>query len=173
MSLEQASYLGQIVGAIAVVASLLFVGVQLRQNTGAVRASASQSHSAVYHGIIASIVDDAGFARIWRRGLEDLASLDPDERVRFVAFASTLFRFYESSHVQWLRGQLDQEHWHTVEQQALSLRGQPGIGVWWQLRRSWHSKPFQDWFEALAPTPPSPLYPLDPSRAAPGSSGDA
>lgn len=31
MSLEQASYVGQIVGAMAVIASLIFVGVQLKR----------------------------------------------------------------------------------------------------------------------------------------------
>lgn len=159
MSLEQASYLGQIVGAVAVIASLLFVGVQLRQNTQAVRASTSQAHAAVYHGIIASIVDSGEFAGIWRRGLADSASLDPDERVRFVSFVSTLFRFYESSLVQWSRGQLDREHWDTVAQQAISLRGQPGIAEWWRLRRGWHSKRFQDWFETLVPTRVDALYP--------------
>ena len=171
MSLEQASYFGQIIGAIAVVASLIFVGVQLRQNTKAVRASTSQAHSAVYHGIIASIVDNAEFAHIWREGLADVTSLDADERVRFLAFASTLFRFYESSQVQWLRGQLDGEHWHTIEQQALSLSGQPGILAWWKLRKDWHSRAFQDWFEALKPTSPARLYALETDTTATGKPG--
>jgi hypothetical protein len=41
MSLEQYSYLAQIIGAVAVVASLIFVGVQVRQNTKAVLAQTS------------------------------------------------------------------------------------------------------------------------------------
>ncbi|HVF35979.1 MAG TPA: hypothetical protein VND91_11710 [Candidatus Saccharimonadia bacterium] len=158
MSLEQASYLSQIVVAIAIVPSLLFVGVQLMQNTKAVRTSASQAHAALYHQIVASLVDDAEFARIWREALADFEARTPDERVRFLAFTSTLFRFYESSHVQWLRGQLDREHWHTIEQMAASLSAQPGIKAWWALRRYWHSEKFRRWFEGLAPLPASALY---------------
>jgi hypothetical protein len=158
MSLEHASFLAQIISAVVVVASLVFVGLQLRQNTKAVRASTSQAHSAMYHDIIASLIDNGEFAQIWRKGLADLANLSADEQVRFVAFASTLFRFYESSHVQWLRGQLDKEHWHTIVQQAATLSGQTGIKGWWKLRKSWHSEAFQAWFEALEPSAGSALY---------------
>jgi len=95
----------------AVIASLIFVGVQLRTATRAVRASTSQAHSALYHAIVVTIVDNGEFANIWRRALVDFDSCSLDERVRFVAQASALFRYYESSRVQWLRGQLDPEHW--------------------------------------------------------------
>lgn len=159
MSLEQASLLSQIISALAVVASLIFVGVQLRQNTEAVRASSSQAHSTTYHALIASIIDDdEQFARIWRQALADLGSLDDDETVRFFAFASALFRFFESSRVQWQRGQLDHEHWHTIEQQAISLSVQPGIQEFWRVRRHWHCREFQDWFASLDPDRAQPIY---------------
>lgn len=69
MSLEQYSDLSQIIGAVAVVASLIFVGVQLRQNTKAVRAQTSQAHAVGYQQIIAGISNSGEFASIWRRGL--------------------------------------------------------------------------------------------------------
>lgn len=158
MSLEQASLLAQIASAVAVIASLLFVGIQLRQAIKTVRASTSQAHSAMYHSINASIIEDAGFARIWRELLADADAGNSDERVRFVAFVSSVFRFYESSRVQWLRGQLDQEHWQTIERQAISYAAQPGIKAWWTLRRHWHSDEFRRWFEALPASDAGPLY---------------
>ena len=75
MSLEQWADLSQIVGGLAVVASLIFVGLQLRQNTDAIRASTSQAHSAMYHAINTSVIDSSDFARIWRAGLSDFESL--------------------------------------------------------------------------------------------------
>lgn len=158
MSLEQTSLLAQIVSAVAVIASLVFVGIQLRQATRAVRASSSQAHSAMYHAIIAHIIENADFARIWRESLVDPNSQGPDERARFLAFASTIFRYYESSRVQWLRGQLDDEHWHTIKQQATSLSGMPGIQSWWQMRQHWHSEEFQRWFASLEPAEGETIY---------------
>lgn len=157
MSLEQASFVAQIISAVAIIASLIFVGVQLRQATRAMRNSSSQAHSAIYSGVISTIIDNGEFASIWRRGLADPESLDEDELVRFIACASAQFRFFESSRVQWLNGQLDGEHWQNIEAQVSSFASQPGIRAWWKIRRDWHSAAFQRWFEALAGTP-GPLY---------------
>jgi hypothetical protein len=159
MSLEQASFLAQILSSILVFASLIFVGVQLRHANKTARAASSQAHSAMYHALITSIInDDLGFATIWRKALGDLDTLSEDELVRFFALASAMFRFFEASRVQWLRGQLDDEHWHTIEQQAITLAVQPGMQSFWVIRRHWHCAAFQEWFEGLPLEEARPLY---------------
>jgi hypothetical protein len=159
LSLEQASFLAQILSAVAVFGSLIFVGVQLRHSNKTARATASQAHSTMYHALITSLInDDLGFATIWRKALVDLNTLSEDELVRFFAFASAMFRFFESSRVQWVRGQLDDEHWHTIEQQAITLAAQPGMQSFWSIRRHWHCKAFQKWFEALPADEARSLY---------------
>lgn len=151
MTLEQLSLVAQIVSAVAVIASLIFVGVQLRQATAAIRASSSEAHAALYTELVHSIIDNADFARIWTIGLEDPKSLSDEEWVRFVAYASALFRQYETSRVQWLRGRLDDEHWRTIENQAISFGRLPGLEAAWKLRGHWYSPDFRAWFEGLRP----------------------
>lgn len=158
MTLEQASLVAQIVSALAVIASLIFVGFQLRQATAAIRASSSQAHSELYTTLVQSIIDHDDFARIWSTGLSDPTALKQEEWVRFVAYASALFRLYESSRVQWLHGRLDDEHWHAVEQQAISFAAQPGLVAAWALRGHWYSEDFRKWFEGLVPCETSPVY---------------
>jgi hypothetical protein len=149
MSLSDLAALGSFVSGIAVMVSLVFLGFQMRQNTKAVKASTSQAHSATYMETLAPLVNNAEMANVWRRGLDDFSSLSPDEEVRFLAFASSLFRYYDASRVQWRHGQLDNEHWHTITQQVVSLAHRPGIMAWWKLRRSWHSPDFQHWIESM------------------------
>ena len=158
MSLEQASFLAQIISAVAVFASLVFVGLQVRQNTNAVRAASSQAHSAMYHGLTDHLVNNKDFAQIWWKGVENLEVLREGEIVRFFAFASSVFRFFEASRVQWLRGQLDDEHWHTVEQHAIALAVKPGVQRFWHLRKHWHCPAFQTWYDSLPTREVSPLY---------------
>jgi len=158
MSLEQLSFLSQIVSAVAVVASLVFVGIQLRHATKAVRASTSQAHSANYYAINSSIIGDGELARIWRESLANFESQSPDAKVRFIALTSSIFRFYESSRAQWLRGQLDPEHWQMIERQATSFASQPGIKSWWKLRRQWHSAEFRNWYEGLPEADSGTIY---------------
>ena len=134
MSLEQASFVAQILSALAVIASLIFVGFQLRKTTSAIRATSSQAHAGLYTDLVRSIIDNPEFARAWSIGLTDPNALKEEEWVQFVAYASALFRLYESSRVQWLNGRLDPQHWHTVERQALDFGHLPGLHLAWKLR---------------------------------------
>jgi hypothetical protein len=149
MTLEQWSFIAQIASAVAVIASLIFVGFQLRRTTEAIRASSSDAYSGAYTGFVSAIAENADFADIWARGLKDPRALTEVEWVRFVAFASAQFRLYDASRVQWLRGRLDDEHWYAVEHHALSLGNQPGMAAAWKLRGYWHSPEFRAWFEGL------------------------
>lgn len=151
MTLEQASLVAQIISAVAVIVSLIFVGFQVKRATAAIRASSSQAHSGLYTDLVQSIIDNENFARIWSIGLTDPKALSEEEWVRFVAYASALFRLYESSRVQWLNGRLDAEHWHTIERQASDFGHLPGLRAAWQLRENWYSAEFRDWFEKLKP----------------------
>ena len=166
MSLEQASFLAQILSAIAVFASLVFVGVQLRQANKVAKAAASQAHSSSYQALTTSLIEDATFASIWRRGLLNLDSLEEDEIVRFFAYSSAMFRVFEAARVQWHCGQLDHEHWHTIEQQAISLSGMPGFQAFWKVRGHWHCAAFRDWFDKLPQLDARPLYHQRPTATA-------
>lgn len=157
MTLEQWSFVAQIISAAAVIASLIFVGIQLRRATDAIRAASSDAYSGAYTHFVQGIVENADVAEIWTRGLKDPRALTEVEWVRFVAYASAQFRLYDSSRVQWLRGRLDTEHWYAVERHALSFGNQPGMAAAWKLRRDWHSPEFRAWFDGLmsdqAPSP--------------------
>lgn len=150
MTLEQWSFIAQIVSAIVVVASLIFVGFQLHKATAAIRATSSQAHWGLYTDLVQSIIDNADFAKIWSIGLTDPKALSEEDWVRFVAYASALFRMYESSRVQWLNGRLDEDHWHTIERQAADFGHLPGLQAAWELRGHWYSPEFRAWFDGLA-----------------------
>jgi len=158
MTLEEWAFVAQIVSAIAVVASLVFVGFQLRHATAAIRATSSQAHSGLYTDLVQSIIDNEDFARTWSAGLADPKALEEHEWVRFVAYASALFRLYESSRVQWLNGRLDEEHWHTIQRQAADFGHLPGLQVAWKLRGHWFSPEFRAWFEGLKPAEAPKVY---------------
>ena len=150
MSLEQWSAIAQIMAAVIGIPSLIFVGIQLGLASKAVRASSSQAHSAMYHELSASIVDNAtGFATIWQDGLTGTASLSEEGRVRFFAFVASLLRFFESARIQWRRKQLYREHWRAIDEQARYLAAQPGVQEYWRERQHWHCQEFQRWFSSF------------------------
>lgn len=167
MSLSDLAAIGSFISGLAVLASLIFVGYQLRQNTQAIRAGASQAHSQNWQQITQPVIDNGEFARIWRLGLEDIDSLTDDERVRFFAAAGAILRFFEGARLQWRHGQLDKEHWHNVEKTAIDFGATAGFKAYWAVRRHWLSSEFQQWYESLAEERVYDLYRRAPAQTAP------
>lgn len=149
MSLTDLASLGSFVSGIAVVITLIFLAVQTRQNTLALRAAASLSLSNAYGELSNVTAVNADMARIWRLGHADINQLSDDERVRFISYLSTAFRFTESTRIQWRLGQLDDEHWRALEADFKDLAMQPGVQAYWRMRRHWHTEAFRKWFESL------------------------
>jgi hypothetical protein len=151
MSLEELSFLSQIISAAVVVASLIFVGFQLKHAAAAIRVASAQSHLDCYTDLAKSVIDNADFSRIWRQGLADPESMTENEWVRFVAYANALFRLYENSRLQWTNDRLDEEHWRTVETQVADFWAMPGLQAAWKARGHGFSDEFRDWFDNYLP----------------------
>lgn len=98
MSLNDLANLGQAVGAIAVVISLIYVAYQIRQNTNAVRAATAQSvheHFASWYHLLAA---DGELSQVVIAGLKDYyASLSEKDKARFVA-TFMAFLSYSQTH---------------------------------------------------------------------------
>jgi hypothetical protein len=78
--------IAELIGALAVVATLLYLATQIRQNVVSLRNSGAWAINeglAVLNGRVST---DAEFADIWMRGLENADSLNAVERERFRAF---------------------------------------------------------------------------------------
>src|SRR5256885_584329 len=85
MNLNDLANLGQIVGALAVVVSLIYVAHQIRQNTNAVRTATAQSvheHFASWYHLLDS---DESLSQVVIDGLKDYGSLSEKNKARFVA----------------------------------------------------------------------------------------
>ena len=82
MSLEQWSYLAQIVGSIGVVASLIFVGLQVRQNTHALQRTEHNATMAQWTVVRMAIANSRDIAEFMTSGLHGESALDAADQLR-------------------------------------------------------------------------------------------
>jgi hypothetical protein len=149
MTLSDLAAIGSFISGLAVVVTLIFLLLQMRQNTRAIKAAASQAHAANYQSLVASVIDNVEVARLWRVGLGGIENLNDDEKVRFVSLSSGFFRFFEAARLQWRHGQLDTEHWHSIETQIRDTIPNPGVQSYLRMRGHWHSPEFRAWIDSL------------------------
>jgi hypothetical protein len=153
MSLDELASLGEFIGGIGVLVTLVFVAAQLRQNTRAVqRGNAREAGNALVatmHANNTPVLSD-----IFVRGSHDLASLSPAERVQFDNIMYTWLHGFEQEHFA------SRESPHFEELLAPKRRiipanlSTPGGSQWWSERRSWFTDYFVGVVEELLAAPP-------------------
>jgi hypothetical protein len=82
MSFEQISYLTQIVASIGVVVSLIFVGLQIRQNTRALQRTEHNSTMEQWTVIRQAIAQNRDIAELMTAGLRGERALDAADQLR-------------------------------------------------------------------------------------------
>ena len=80
MTLDQIAIVGQIVAAVGVIGSLIFVGLQVRQSNQVMRDSAIRHHAERIQSISRALFDSPDLAGIWLKGGDDLDKLSSEER---------------------------------------------------------------------------------------------
>ena len=83
MNWEAAGAIGEIIGALAVFLTLIYLALQIRQNTKAVRASAVDASISKVTSVRQSMYENAEVAGIYMKGLADPDDLDEESRTRF------------------------------------------------------------------------------------------
>src|SRR5712691_5624443 len=82
MSFEQISYLAQIVASVGVVVSLIFVGLQIRQNTGALQRNEHNYKMAQWTVIRMAIARNRDIAELMTAGLHGERAMDAADQLR-------------------------------------------------------------------------------------------
>ena len=82
MSFEQLSYLAQIVASVGVIVSLIFVGLQIRHNTGALQRNEHNSTMAQWTVIRQAIAGNRDIAELMTAGLSGERALDAADQLR-------------------------------------------------------------------------------------------
>jgi hypothetical protein len=112
MSVDFFAQVAQIVAAIGVIVSLIYVGVQIRQATRATKLASIQAVESAIGRTEELVIQDASFADILRRGLTmSGAELLDTERIRLNVFYRHVLRAYQSAHYQYRHGALDDSVW--------------------------------------------------------------
>ena len=82
MSFEQISYLAQIVASVGIIVSLIFVGLQIRQNTGVLQRNEHNSTMAQWTVIRMAIARNRDIAELMTAGLHGERVIDAADQLR-------------------------------------------------------------------------------------------
>jgi hypothetical protein len=143
MSLEHIFYLSQIIAAFAVVASLLFVALEVRNSTRESRHRAGEEAYQKLRAVQLEVAGNADLARIWANGIHDFSALESLDRTRFLLLTHVLFKNWESVFLAHVDGRVSHELSESTEVMAVDLLGYAGVQAAWSARKRYFHRAFR------------------------------
>jgi hypothetical protein len=161
---EAISAVGQIVGALAVVISLIYVAREIRSNARAARDASERSMSDRISQIIQQLSSRPELRELYYRGIRDYESLEGADLVGFGVFMLEVFRSNEELYYQLLEGKLDPRLWSGPEAALRGINAYPGVQAWWRLRSHWFSAEYAKHINELQQTAKPPRMYREPMK---------
>jgi hypothetical protein len=114
MSLQEFAELGAAMSGVGVIASVIYVSIQIRHNTRAVRASAFQQVVNSFAAISFDIAKDKSLVDLYLRAGRDFASVGEVERAQYSLMLLSFLRRSENVFFQTEIHLLQSEHWSGI-----------------------------------------------------------
>lgn len=131
-SLSELANLAEIVGAVAIVISLIYVGQELRSNTAAVKAASLQSITNSSSASMLVVAESGDFAKIRVQGDQDPWQLSDVERLRYVLYQRQMWLHLQNVWTQWKLGVIDDGVWKGYQKVICDdLVGTKSKLEWW------------------------------------------
>jgi hypothetical protein len=132
MSIQDWGAVGEIVGAIGVIASLLYLALQIRQNSRTSKAEAVQAIQQAMVDLSMALASDPSWSEILENSRHSFLELSQEERTRLGYFWIALMRTTETLYHHYLNGNADPSIWEAhAGGVAVNLRSR-GFREWWQ-----------------------------------------
>jgi len=148
-SLSKTLQIGELIAALAVVISVGFVVVEIRQNSEAQIRSTTQEAVSNYISSLERHVDNPDFACLYIRGAQNYRDLRGADRLRFSAYYMSTY--YQLQEVLQLaeEGSIDADTWSGFQSLLTETTRYPGVRQWFSDRRHWFSVRFKDYIDNL------------------------
>lgn len=143
MTIQDLGNIGELLAAIATLATLVYLARQIRASNLSVRAESQRAVRTGGSAMHVAIVQDPEVARIFNAGLRDFNALNPDERTRFSFLLGDLVGNAAAFHQELMLGVVPRaEFEHTLPVIAGFLRA-PGGREFWKRHQHQYPRPFQ------------------------------
>ncbi len=148
MNWDAVGAVGEVIGAMAVVATLLFVARDIRQNSRSLSISALRDTTAQWNQWSDMIASSSDLADIVAKGNKSYSSLFESEKLRYGAYVQSFFDNVESYRSLVIDHNADKDL--AVLTSIVARRVTiPGFAAWWTENTSDYGEDFVAWIDDL------------------------
>lgn len=142
MTIAELGSLGEFVASFGVLITLIYLVIQLRQNTKAIRLNTTISVTEELQDMFGLMASDEGLAEVFAEAAQN-EKLAGARGVRFYTLMSNLLRVYENAHLQNCEQAVNADHWAGLTRMMIDITDIAAFPNYWEDRKHWFSDDFQ------------------------------
>jgi hypothetical protein len=149
MNWDAIGAVSNIVGAIAVFGSLIYLAIQIRSQNKESRLNAMHDISVGFRDATSKFAT-ADMAPILVKANKDYDALSEDEAMRLIILSGQFFRAWEEAFIQHQEGRLDARSWNAIHKYYVNILSSPAIQHAWGVRRDYFDIEFAAFVDSQA-----------------------
>jgi hypothetical protein len=149
MVLETAANYADVIGGIAVVVSLIYVGIKVNHSTSAIRSSAANDASVAVQSWYLEMGTNRQASDIWLNALTSQNPLETHDEFQFVMMMHAVLLGMQNSYLLTREGTLDNEFCEAITTAIVGVKDLPGMDRYWSQRRGYFHSEFADYVDDL------------------------
>ncbi len=153
MTIQDLGSIGELLAAVATIATLVYLARQLRANTTAVQGESRRAHRGTVNATNLLIASDPAIAGLLNAGLRDFGALSPEQHTQFTFLMAELIGSWEIAHREFESGIVDEENVQRATLACIPLLQTPGGRKWWDTYGNRYPPAFQAYLSTQFSTP--------------------
>ena len=149
MTLEQAYFITQILVGIGFIVSIVFLAVQMRQNSYLLRKSMADQRSQRTNWMAETICTDKDFRDFERRIDREYTTLDVNERWRANMLGFRILTSILNELLAYFDGQISEDEWLNLKWNMEHAARRPNVQAAYLWLKDGYSKKVQEYWEAM------------------------
>ena len=133
----------QILGFAGLIASLVFVGLELRQSREIAIADVYQQRAAMLIDVHSITLTSELLYDMYNR-MQAGETLNAGDQILFTTALTPIFTYWENNHFQYEMGLLSEEQWLSSRNAIQAMVARPEVQFWWQTERKEMRTSFAD-----------------------------
>jgi hypothetical protein len=144
-TLKKVALLTEIIGGIAIVVSLIFVGIQFRDNTIATKSATANAANNIVISWYKDIGNNTQSSTLFLKFMGNPNLLTTEERYQSIMLLHAAMLGLQNSFYLEEEGTLDNEIHESLTSVLIGVKDQPGFQLFWKTRKSIFFKEFRDY----------------------------
>ena len=137
MNIQDLGSLGELIAAIATVATLLYLAIQIRFNTSVALSDAETELQTRWNAMLSEWSGSTTSANVIRRGMADFELLSRDEQLVFNGYLSNLVNLHRIAARMHEKNLVKDDLLDSASFVVVSVLKTPGGAAWWGQMREW------------------------------------